>query len=129
MCSERLWHHVTRTALAPLVARLCVEASPSLVYGAALLMRFGYPPSRVQIPEPPRTRFGTPGRSATGGPVVVAGPSRPGAAAGRRTAFTGESTQVSPGGPDGFHLPPQVMYCGCCTGRRGHNTDGQALVA
>ncbi len=32
----------------------CVEASPSPVYGAALLMRFGvYPPSRVQIPPPP----------------------------------------------------------------------------
>ena len=30
------------------------EASPSLVYGAALLMRFGdNPPSRVQIPQPP----------------------------------------------------------------------------
>ncbi|EGJ76133.1 putative secreted protein [Streptomyces sp. Tu6071] len=32
-----------------------LEASPSPVYGAALLMRFGaYPPSRVQIPPPPQ---------------------------------------------------------------------------
>lgn len=38
------------------------EASPSLVYGAALLMRLGAStPSRVQIPEPPLPSYG-PGR-------------------------------------------------------------------
>ena len=36
-----------------------LEASPSLVYGAALLMRLGAStPSRVQIPEPPLLSHG-----------------------------------------------------------------------
>ncbi len=41
-----------RRSVACVVAR---ETSPSLVYGAALLMRLGsYSPSRVRIPESPR---------------------------------------------------------------------------
>lgn len=50
--SVQLCHHLHAP---PALARaLRMEASPSPVYGAALLMRFGaYPPSRVQIPPPP----------------------------------------------------------------------------
>ena len=70
---SRLCHHsFTR----PLTRARTQEASPSPVYGAALLMRFGlYRPSRVQIPPPPPSH--TPGAPLPPRPGLLSFPPAP----------------------------------------------------
>ena len=116
----RLCHHLH----APLaLARAAVrEASPSPVYGAALLMRFGTSiPSRVQIPPPPR--------KITEAPVQVTGASSfPPAQMGVSAGHKGYSKRIShaSGSHVMFFLSPRAARKG--KERRENRTSTRSLT-
>ncbi len=97
---SRLCHH---SPTRPLTRARTQEASPSPVYGAALLMRFGsYRPSRVQIPPPPPSHHpGAPAATPAGAPPVSRAPTPS-----KRPISAGHPTSPQSISPP---APPHVM--------------------